>query len=102
MSIFDENDPNLPIYVMTIYDEDGNIKGFVRLLDKNNEVCHNCNEKGEELKKCAKCRCAMYCNKKSQKSQSFFLKKYLNFIFKDNLIFKYIYICRLYLLEDVC
>ena len=42
------------------------------------------------------------CNKKSQKSQSFFLKKYLNFIFKDNLIFKYIYICRLYLLEDVC
>lgn len=32
----------------------------------------------------------------------FFLKKYLNFIFKDNLNFKYIYICRLYLLEDVC
>ena len=60
-------DPNLPIYVMTIYDEDGNINGFVRLLDKNNDVCHKCHKKEIKLQKCAKCKCAMYCSRKCQK-----------------------------------
>jgi hypothetical protein len=60
-------DPNLPIPVMTIYDADGNTKGFVRLIDKKDEVCHNCHEKEIKLQKCARCGCAMYCSRKCQK-----------------------------------
>lgn len=51
---------------MSIFDEDGNKKGFIRLIDTKDEFCHKCHKKREELKKCAKCRCAMYCSRDCQ------------------------------------